>query len=164
MARIYIRSSKIDGLGLIIGEDIKKDEIVSRLRGETKFLIIKSLEDTFSNPNWIGIAENQWIDPEKPYKFINHSCNPTVGMKGKKTLVALRNLKEGEEVTIDYSTIEGDPNWKMQCVCNEKTCRKIIRSVEFIPEDQFRKMHPYIPSYFKSLYIRKRKILEVTRK
>ena len=161
MKHIYICASKIDGLGVSIGENVKKGEIISRIKGEMKFKVNKSLKDTFANPDWVGIAKDQWIDPAKPYKFLNHSCNPTAGIKGKLTLVALKNLKEGEEVTIDYSTIEGDPNWKMQCTCGEKNCRKIIRSIEFMPEDQFEKYLPYVSSYFKKLYLKRQKGLKV---
>ncbi|MFA6445979.1 MAG: SET domain-containing protein-lysine N-methyltransferase [Candidatus Paceibacterota bacterium] len=161
MKHIYICSSKIDGLGVSIGENVKKSEIISRIKGEMKFKVNKSLKDTFANPDWVGIAKDQWIDPAKPYKFLNHSCNPTAGVKGKVTLVALRDMKEGEEVTVDYSTIEGDPNWEMKCTCGERNCRKIIRSIEFMPEDQFQKYLPYVPMYFKNLYVKRHKKLNV---
>lgn len=157
MKHIYICTSKIDGLGVSIGENTKKDEIIARIRGEMKLKVNKNFKDTFANPDWVGVAKNQWIDPEKPYKFLNHSCSPTAGFKGRVTLVALRNMKEGEEITIDYSMVEGDPNWKMKCMCSEKNCRKVIRSVQFMSEDQFEKYLPYIPTYFKNLYLKRRK-------
>jgi uncharacterized protein len=163
MKHIYIATSKIDGFGVNIGENVKKGEIVSRIKGEMKFKVNKGLEDTFANPDWVGVAKDQWIDPAKPYKFLNHSCNPSVGVKGKITLVALRDMKEGEEVTVDYSTIEGDPNWEMKCACGEKNCRKVIRSIEFMPEDQFKKYLPYVSTYFKNLYIKKHKKLSMAR-
>lgn len=161
MKHIYICTSKIDGLGVSIGENVKKGEIVARIKGEMKFKVNKSLKDTFANPDWVGVAKNQWIDPEKPYKFLNHSCNPAVGFKGKVTLVALRDLKEGDEVTMDYSTIEGDPNWEMKCTCGERNCRKSIKSVQFMPEEQFKKYFPYVSTYFKNLYLKQRKNLKV---
>jgi hypothetical protein len=99
----------------------------------------------------VGVKKNIWIDPLRPHKFLNHSCNPTAGMRGL-TLIALRDIKEGEEVTIDYAIIEGDPRWELLCLCGEKECRKIIRSIHYLPKKQFLKYLPNIPHYFKKIY------------
>jgi hypothetical protein len=146
-------------MGVSAGEDIKK--------GEAKFLTIKNKTDSLSYPNWIGIGENKWIDPDYPNQYLNHSCNPNSGIKGtirtkdngeditgKYTIVALKKIKEGEEITIDYSTIEGDDLWEMECNCGEKNCRKTIRSVTHIPEEQFKRYLPNVPTYFKNLYFK----------
>lgn len=154
MKHIYVCSSKIHGLGVNIGENVKKGDIVARIKGEMKFKSNRNKKDALDNPDWVGVAKNQWIDPHKPYKFINHSCNPDVGIKGKVTLVALRDIKEGEEITIDYSTIEGDPRWKMYCACKVTNCRKLIRSVHYLPKRQFNKYLPFVSTYFKKVYLK----------
>lgn len=152
MKHIYTCSSKIHGLGVNVGEPVKKGELISYIKGELKFKVNKNKRDALANPDWVGIAKNRWIDPAKPYKFLNHSCNPSAGIKGRVGLVALRDMQEGEEITIDYSTIEGDPRWEMKCSCGERSCRKVIRSIQFIPRDQFEKYLPYVSTYFKNLY------------
>ena len=76
MKQFYIGNSKIAGKGIIAGEDIPKGRIISRVKGPLKFQRNKSKEDALSNPNWIGVKKNIWIDPERPHKFLNHSCNP----------------------------------------------------------------------------------------
>ncbi len=154
MKHIYTCSSKIHGLGIRIGEDVKKGEIIAYIKGTLKFKTIRSKKDSLSYPNWIGVANNQWIDPHKPFKFINHSCNPTVGVKGRVSVVALRDLKEGDEITLDYSTVEGDEMWEMKCTCGEPNCRKVVRSIQYLPARQFNRYLPYVPTYFKNLYLR----------
>lgn len=154
MKHIYIRTSKIDGMGVAAGEDIKKGDVIQHIKGEARFLSIKSKEDSLSYPNWIGIGKNQWIDPDYPNQFLNHSCDPNAGIKGKVTMVALKDIKEGEEITIDYAIIEGDDLWEMPCSCGSKNCRKVVRSIQHLPETQFKKYMPYIPTYFKNLYTR----------
>lgn len=154
MKHIYTCTSNIHGLGVNIGENVKKGEIVARIKGEMMFKVNADEKDALDNPDWVGVAKDQWIDPAKPYKFLNHSCNPSVGIKGKVTLVALRDLKEGDEVTIDYSTIEGDPRWKMLCACKERNCRGEIRSVHFLPRSQFESYLPYVSNYFKKVYLK----------
>lgn len=170
MKHIYIRTSGIDGKGVAAGENIKKGDSIQHIKGEVRFLTVKNKKDSLSNPNWIGIGENKWIYPDYPNQYLNHSCNPNSGIKGTITIkdsdksmkgnyavVALKDIKEGEEITIDYSIIEGDDLWEMKCTCGEKNCRKIIRSIQFMPEDQFEKYLPYVPTYFKNLYLKRHK-------
>ena len=38
--------------------------------------------------------------------FLNHSCEPNVGIQGQIVFVALRGVAAGEELTLDYATIE----------------------------------------------------------
>ncbi|OHA94318.1 MAG: hypothetical protein A3E02_00505 [Candidatus Zambryskibacteria bacterium RIFCSPHIGHO2_12_FULL_38_34] len=153
MKHIYHTNSKIDGLGIFAGENIRKGEIIQYIKGVIKFKINKNKEDALANPDWVGVKKNHWIDPERPYKFLNHSCNPSAGIKGKVTMVALRDIKEAEEITVDYSTIEGDDMWEMKCTCGEPNCRGIIKSVQFLPKEQFKKYMPNVPKYFQKVYL-----------
>jgi SET domain len=83
-----------------------------------------------SDPNSIGIARGVWIDPEFPLVFINHSCEPNSAFTGERTLVALRPIAPGEEVTMDYSTSEADVDWSMSCACGSAACRSTLRSIQ----------------------------------
>jgi hypothetical protein len=152
MKDIYHSTSKIDGLGIKAGENIKKGDVIQHIKGEARFFVPRNKKESASYPDWVGIGKNRWINPDYPNQYLNHSCNPNSGIKGKVTMVALKNIKEGEEITIDYSTIEGDDMWEMKCHCGEKNCRKIIRSIQFLPDKQFKKYLPYVPTYFKKLH------------
>lgn len=152
MKAIYVCTSKIDGMGIRIGDDAKRGDLIFRFKGPLMFKVNRNRKDALANPDWVGVAKDQWIDPQKPYKFINHSCNPNTGIKGKVSVVALRKIKEGDEITIDYSTIEGDPRWEMSCRCGENNCRGTIRSVQHLPEVTYKSYLPYISNYFKKLY------------
>lgn len=74
--------------------------------------------------------------------FINHSCEPNSGIKkitGKYFLIAVKDIKNNEEITWDYSTWVQEPLWKMKCYCGSKNCRGIIRSFRYLSEDIKRK-------------------------
>jgi len=60
--------------------------------------------------------------------FINHSCDPNTWMKDAYTLIAKRDIQNGEEVTADYSLWEADPTSisKWACQCGSSICRKKI--------------------------------------
>jgi len=36
----------------------------------------------------------------------------------------MENIKKSEQITIDYSITEDDPNWNMKCECREKIVGK----------------------------------------
>ena len=59
--------------------------------------------------------------------YVNHSCRPNAYMRttGKRVLVmALRDIKAGEEITIDYGTT-AHPDTK-RCFCKAPNCRGTI--------------------------------------
>lgn len=158
MKSISVRKSSISGSGIIAEEEIKKGEFIGYIRGKLKSLKITNKKESLSYPNWVGISKGVWIDPVYPYQFLNHSCNPTAGIKGKISMVAIRDIRKGEEITVDYSIIEGDKLWEMKCSCGEKNCRGIIRSIQYLPKSSFDRYMPYIPRYFQGLFFSAKKI------
>ena len=62
--------------------------------------------------------------------YINHSCQPNSYMKilyGHILFMALRDIRAGEEITIDYeSTLH--PN-KKRCTCGATSCRGTINKL-----------------------------------
>jgi SET domain-containing protein len=59
--------------------------------------------------------------------YINHSCEPNAFMQilyGHILFIALRDIRPGEEITIDYeSTLHSN---KKRCVCGAPSCRGTI--------------------------------------
>lgn len=152
MKKIVSGRSKIAGLGIFAGEIIRKGEVIAYLRGRKRHLHIRSKRDARVGPVWIGISARTWIDPLWPFSRINHSCDPSAGFTGLTTCRARRALLKGEEITIDYATTESSPYWSMTCSCRAKNCRKVIRSVQFLPYHVFKSYLPYIPTYFQNVY------------
>jgi hypothetical protein len=151
MTKIYVGKSKIAGRGLFAKRSIKKGEIVFIMKGDIMKLNPRNRDKIFSNPNVVGIDKDTWINPRPPYVYINHSCDPTVGVRGRVTYVALRDISKGEEITFDYSISE-DSSWYMRCNCGSKNCRKVIRSIRFLPPEFFKKYLSAFPTYFRNLY------------
>lgn len=156
------KDSKIHGKGVCILEECKKGEKIQYLKGKIVKKKITNKKESLSRDiaNWYGITKGIHLDPEDTiFRYLNHSCNPNAAIIGKKTLVALKNLIPGEELTIDYSLSEGDPLWEMNCSCGEKECRKIIKSINFLPKKVFNRHMPNIPRYFQKLYFRTNKMI-----
>jgi hypothetical protein len=76
--------------------------------------------------------------------YFNHSCDPNSGFKGQIFLVALRDIKAGEEITFDYGmtvseSVGSDMVFTMDCMCGSPHCRKKITEQDWkLPELQVR--------------------------
>jgi hypothetical protein len=60
---------------------------------------------------------------EGPADWVNHSCDPNAGVVGQIVLVALRDIRVGEEVCFDYATTDGSPYDEFECGCGSPRCR-----------------------------------------
>ena len=70
---------------------------------------------------------------------LNHSCDPNLGWADDHTLVAVRDIAAGEELTIDYATVVADPEFAMMCHCETYRCRQMIEGTDWqIPQLQKR--------------------------
>ncbi|HOG29462.1 MAG TPA: SET domain-containing protein-lysine N-methyltransferase, partial [Vicinamibacterales bacterium] len=52
----------------------------------------------------------------------NHSCNPNTAFSGLN-LVALRDIRAGEELTVDYGTFYDGRMTPFDCACGSPSCR-----------------------------------------
>lgn len=63
--------------------------------------------------------------------YINHSCEPNAFMQilyDHILFIALRDIRAGEEITIDYeSTLHSD---KKRCTCGAPSCRGTINKIK----------------------------------
>ena len=72
----------------------------------------------------VGPGRQLYVDP--PARFLNHSCDPNAGLRDAVTLVAARDIGEGEEIVFDYSTSVPDASWTLACRCGAASCRGLV--------------------------------------
>jgi hypothetical protein len=87
--------------------------------------------ETAGNPLQVDL--DSFIDVEHLGLFVNHSCEPNVGLRDSLRLVALRAIAIGEEIRYDYSTEMLGTNWKMICRCGAAGCRGVIKDFDLLP-------------------------------
>ena len=62
-----------------------------------------------------------------PGRFMNHSCDGNMGIQDNDTgaydLYALREIKEGEELLVDYESFEYEIKGFDHCMCGSEKCR-----------------------------------------
>jgi len=125
---VVVRESKIHGNGVFANRDFKKGELVikwetcSRMITEQEF---KGLPE--EDKNITSYHNGKYVLFSSPGKYLNHSCDSNTKAKDYCD-VAVRDIREGEEITCDY-ILERVPS-DFSCNCQSHNCRGIIGSEE----------------------------------
>jgi hypothetical protein len=97
--------------GIFSNQDFKSGDIVLSLSGEVLPMPTRTS---------IKVAEEKHIE-DSVGNFINHNCKPSCKINGIK-VIALRDIKSGEEITFDYSKNEDKLANPFICSC----CNRLI--------------------------------------
>jgi SET domain-containing protein len=147
-----IRISDTEGRGLFAKKPIRKGEIVSVRGGH---IITRQMEEKIKKPDgyWgYPIADKFVLAPlntqevESVMMFLNHSCEPNVGILGQIIFVAMRDIDSDEELTIDYAMF-GANKQPMRCNCRSSNCRGLVTDSDWRIKNLQEKYRGYFSSY-----------------
>lgn len=130
---LTIKQSLINGKGCFATRPFSRAKKIAEYTGER---ISTAEAKRRANRRLLRICEidSRWsLDGSKGGNgthYINHSCEPNSFMKilyGHIQFYALRDIRPGEEITIDYEmTLHSDTK---RCFCGAKTCRGTINRI-----------------------------------
>nr|WP_254435907.1 SET domain-containing protein-lysine N-methyltransferase [Ruegeria arenilitoris] len=139
---LSVGKSDIDRQGSFATSDIPEGQLIRRMSGEVlsfEEVLSRILSGQLSPDDPLQIDADLYIDLDAQSLAINHSCSPNAGIRGQNELVAIRDIRAGEEVTFDYSTtVSSDvaaEDWSMDCQCHSANCRQTIGNVLTVPEE-----------------------------
>jgi SET domain-containing protein len=123
---VEVKDSPIQGKGLFARRDIKEGETV--LAWDVSHPVT---EEEFSKMNegekaYVAKYRDGLILVQEPERYINHSCEPNTRSEDGKD-IAIRDIREGEEVTSNYSQDLADGE-EMECLCKTASCKGIIKN------------------------------------
>lgn len=146
--KTIVKESSKDGKGFFAKENIAKGEIVAIKNGH-----IVDRQEAYRLDREIGdfslqISDEFYLCPGTKEEvkdiviFINHSCDPNVGMDGQVNYVAMRDIQAGEELCLDYAmSISGE--YELECKCGSDKCRGIITGEDWKIEDLQKRYDAY---------------------
>ena len=152
-----VLASSIHKRGLFAKEIIRKGEIIAvpgggcvvteaELDRELKNLPEKHFK--ILKDHLIKLAPGLYMihaNKDKLYgdDYLNHSCEPNIGIKGSILFVAMRDIRVEEELTYDYAMTDNDPGVYFKCHCQEKNCRNFITGDDWKNPELQRKYKGY---------------------
>jgi uncharacterized protein len=160
-----VRESQIHGSGLFAIAAIAKDEMIAVKGGH--IVDGKTLREKITpvlGPVEIQIGDDLFIAPvsdeerELSMLYLNHSCDPNLGVCGEITFVAMRDIRAGEELTHDWAMTDDD-DYSIECNCGAPDCRKALTGKDWQRPD----LQTRYAGYFSAYLARKIALLEVRR-
>jgi uncharacterized protein len=148
-----LRERNIHGRGLFAMADIAKNEIVAVKGGH--IFDRKALREKVTprlGPVEIQIDDDLFIAPvtdeerELSMLYLNHSCDPNLGMRGDITFVAMRNICAGEELTHDWAMTDDD-DYSIECNCGAPDCCKTLTGKDWQRPDLQEHYAGYFSAY-----------------
>jgi len=148
--------SKIHDIGVKAIENIKKGENIAVFGGIV--VPVKEIKEYWEKIGHIGIqiSEDFFIVPSTREEVerggvFNHSCGPNCGFSNTFTLIAIKDIKIGEELVFDYAFNENvvEP---FECNCKSENCRKIIKPTDWKIKEIQDKYREYFTPYVKSKF------------
>lgn len=165
--KLEVRENYWCGKGVFTKEDIKKGERIAVFGGyvvSTKELghlkkVDKKLYSTIFEIGYQVDDDLIFSPTEKTQfsviEFLDHSCDPNCWFENQLTLVARRNIRANQELTMDYAACMTMPSFKMKCLCKKKNCRKLITGNDWLDTGLQKKyrghFQPYIGRKIRSL-------------
>jgi SET domain-containing protein len=130
---LSILKSPIQGKGCFATSSFHKRHKIAEYTGE-RITTAEAKRRAHRTKLRICAINNRWsLDGSRGGNgthYINHSCQPNAFMQilyDHILFIALRDIKPGEEITIDYeSTLHSD---KKRCTCGASSCRGTINKI-----------------------------------
>jgi SET domain-containing protein len=135
------------GLGLVALEDIHAGERVLKLGG--RLLKRRPARD----PRSMRIGEKLYLTSSGFFDdYLNHSCEPNCAIDfSSLTLFAIKHIKKGEEITVNYCTIEYQiaPSYRFRCACGSKSCVGVVSGFKNLPKNKKEELLRFVAPYIK---------------
>lgn len=141
---VELKPSKIGGIGLFTIKQFKHDEVIFPYIKPKDYKAFKTWESVKDLPKELkdkiydfcilepdGFVSHINFDELITYDYINHSCRSNTFVDENGDLKAKRTISPGIELTVDYGTINSDPEWQMHCNCESRGCRGTITGNDF---------------------------------
>ena len=124
---LFVARSRIVGRGLFAGSAIRARAKIGEFEGER--VSLREARRRARGRDTIAIVELEDFaldatGSNRGFRFINHSCRPntfTRVTESRAEFYALRDIRRGEELTVDYE--ESHHNGTLPCRCGAPNCR-----------------------------------------
>ena len=131
-----IKGNGVSGYGVFAKQNIAENETIFRFEEQAQRIVTKR----FVNENWSAAQINDfkhyaypissevfilWDENPVNWSPQNHSCDPNTAYIGLD-VIALRPIRGGEELTLDYATVYDENIDPFECHCGSKNCRGTV--------------------------------------
>ena len=117
----------------------KKEMFAYAKEGPYRHFVLQMGDDLFYAPIY-GVQDAD---------HYNHSCDPNCGFKESLTIVAMRDIAAGEELTVDYAMADSFAYYQLKCRCGSPACRGVVTYKDWKNPVLQEKYKDYFSDYIK---------------
>ncbi len=126
---VALRRSRIDGYGVFAQQPIREGQRLGQLTGES-ITVAEARRRAQSGGRLmlVELSPARAIDASRSQdalRFTNHSCAPNACIQvedGEVQFLALRDIADGEELTVDYGLTHHEG--RLACQCGAPGCKR----------------------------------------
>ncbi len=131
-----LKGSTVSGYGIFASCPIRKNEVIFAGEGLSQRFISKRYVDTHWNDRQkldfkhyaypiSGDVYILWDENPSNWGPQNHSCTPNTAYDGLN-VIAIRDIRQGEELTVDYAMFIDESMEPFACQCGSENCRQMV--------------------------------------
>lgn len=125
---VTLRRSRIDGYGVFARQAIREGQRLGQLTGESITVAeARRRAQAGGRLMLVELSPARAIDASRSQdalRFTNHSCAPNARIQvedGEVQFLAIRDIADGEELTVDYGLTHHEG--RLACQCGAPGCR-----------------------------------------
>ena len=151
-----VKQSDKGGKGLFAIDRIEKGELVAIKLGQiVTHDQLQAIDDEIRDfslqiTDEFHLSSASREELEDAALFLNHSCDPNVGMDGQISFVAMRDISAGEELCLDYAMVRVGA-YRLDCHCGSPHCRGTITGEDWLRQELQKKYKHYFSFYIQKL-------------
>lgn len=161
--KLVIKRTTKYGMGVFATDNIKKDEVLIVMGGyvcnteqENDLGYLATNYNMDISEEWSFCPITKKDINLMPQHIVNHSCDPNCGFNGQCFMVAIKNIKKGDEIVYDYAFVmwssdDSKHHFFMNCLCGAKNCRRVITENDW----KIKKLQKKYSKYFQPFLIAK---------
>ena len=159
-----VRAVGVKGLGLFANRDFDAGEAIlfyDLTKYKERYTLDEIRVSGIDSEHWEYVGRGKYVLNTSPAAYVNHSCDPNAYVEfktlGKRCLIAIKPIKKGEEITVDYTLSSVDQidneTWVLRCKCGSRNCRGLVTGDFFkLPREVQMEKLPYLPIWVKRKY------------
>ncbi len=129
LGAIYVADSLVAGTGVFAGREFTAGECILRFDDSRLITPEQPLRPELgeTDDHVDHLANGALVYMQAPERYLNHCCEPNAFCRhfdGVRYLVARVDIRQGEEILVDYALNSAVPGYSWHCRCGASSCRE----------------------------------------
>ena len=130
---LFLQTVEGQGNGVFTNQKFHKGDVVLFFGGE-KVMADGIIDFT----HYLQIGPGVYLGPSGNFDdYVNHNCDPNCAVYFDEEHVFLKAIKDifpGEQLSLDYGTIQFNEPTVIHCECGSEKCRKVVSNFFAMPK------------------------------